>query len=593
MIDFTRTFDIPEYQQNKYPQARAVNYFVDGKWQSVSIQTINSNSEIVACWLLEKGFMRGDRIAVLPKMGSAEWLIFDFACQQLGLITVPIHPTASVEDIQFILAETEAKMCVFTEHSHYEKTLPAIEKSAAYLNVYHLEQHKYGYFSPLTLTACNADSLTQVRRIKSEIKPDDTLVILYTSGTSGTPKGVMLSHHNVVSSIKSILTILPLAPSQRVLSFLPFSHVFERTAAYAYLAFGAEIYFSQSLERLNHDFKSVKPFLCTSVPKTLEKMVDILEKKLLEKNRLKRTVISWAMRVGEKYREKRKQDFLYPFKLFFARLFVLRTFRTALGGKIKYMAVGAAALQPKIGRLFTAAGIITLPGYGMTETSPFISVNRPEPGLNRFGTVGIPVPGVSVKIDNPNEKGEGEILVKGPNVMQGYYKRPELTNEIISKEGWLHTGDIGRFEYKRFLVITDRKKDIFKTSAGKYIAPQPLENLFTSSPFIAQCLILGFNRPHVSAILVPNFSLLQSWCEDQGIHWTAPSYMVHNIKVIKKIQDEVDTLNASLQGYERVVKFILSEEEWTVENKDLTTSFKPKRNRLLEKHAKDIEKIYR
>jgi long-chain acyl-CoA synthetase len=272
---------------------------------------------------------------------------------------------------------------------------------------------------------------------------------------------------------------------------------------------------------------------------------------------------------------------------------VLRTFRIALGGKIKYMAVGAAALQPKIGRLFTAAGIITLPGYGMTETSPFISVNRPEPGLNRFGTVGIIVPGVTVKIDNPNEKGEGEILVKGPNVMRGYYKRPELTSEVISKEGWLHTGDIGRFEYKRFLVITDRKKDIFKTSAGKYIAPQPLENHFTSSPFIAQCLILGFNRPYVSAILVPNFSLLQSWCEEEGIHWTAPSYMVHNIKVIKKIQDEVDKLNASLQGYERVIKFILSEEEWTVENKDLTTSFKPRRNRLMEKHAKDIEKIYR
>jgi long-chain acyl-CoA synthetase len=322
-------------------------------------------------------------------------------------------------------------------------------------------------------------------------------------------------------------------------------------------------------------------------------MVGILEKKLLEKNVVTRNVISWAMRVGEKYKEKRKQDFLYPFKLLLARVFVLRTFRIALGGKIKYMAVGAAALQPKIGRLFSAAGISALSGYGMTETSPFISTNRPEPGLNRFGTVGITVPGVLVKIDEPNENGEGEILVKGPNVMKGYYKRPALTLEVLDAEGWLHTGDVGRFEHKRFLVITDRKKDIFKTSAGKYIAPQPLENYFTTSPFISQCLILGFNKPFVSAIIVPNFSLLQSWCEEQNIHWTAPAYMVHNIKVIKKFQEEVDNLNKSLQGFERVKKFVLSEEEWTVENKDLTTSFKPKRARLLDKHAKDIEKIYR
>jgi long-chain acyl-CoA synthetase len=397
----------------------------------------------------------------------------------------------------------------------------------------------------------------------------------------------------VVSSIKSMLTILPLNPSHRVLSFLPFSHIFERTASFTYMAFGAEIYFSQRLDELNHDFKSVKPYCCTCVPKTLEKMYDFLNQKCLEKNVVKRKIIRWAMKVGEKYKDKQHQDIFYRLKLFIARIFVLNTFRRALGGKIKFMAVGAAALRPDIGQLFSAAGILTLSGYGMTETSPFISVNRTEPGLNQFGTVGIPVPGVEIKIDEPNENGEGEILVKGSNIMQGYYHRAEQTKEVFTDDGWFRTGDVGKLVNKRFLAITDRKKDIFKTSAGKYVAPQVLETHFTTSPFIMQCLILGFNKPFVSAVLVPSYSLLKTWCEEQGIHWTAPTYMVHNIKVIKKIQEEIDRLNENLQGFERVKKFILSEDEWTVENKDLTTSFKPRRARLLEKHQAEIEKLYR
>jgi long-chain acyl-CoA synthetase len=299
------------------------------------------------------------------------------------------------------------------------------------------------------------------------------------------------------------------------------------------------------------------------------------------------------MLVGEKYKDRQRQDALYRLKLFIARILVLNTFRKALGGKIKFMAVGAASLRSDIGRLFSAAGVLTLSGYGMTEASPFISVNRTEPGLNQFGTVGIPVPGVQIKIDEPNENGEGEILVKGPNIMQGYYNRPEQTREVFTDDGWFRTGDVGKMMSKRFLTITDRKKDIFKTSAGKYVAPQVLENYFTTSPFIMQCLILGFNKPFVAAVLVPNYSLLKAWCEEQGIHWTAPTYMVHNIKVMKKFQDEVDRLNETLQGFERIKKFILSEEEWTVENKDLTTSFKPRRAKLQEKHKTDIEKMYR
>jgi long-chain acyl-CoA synthetase len=591
-IDFARVFDILHYQQRKYPQRKALNGKHDNHWKSYSIEEVIRKTDITASWLIKNGYKKGDTVVVIPRMGSPEWMIVDFACQQAGLILVPVHPTASPDEVNFILQETEAKLCLVADVLLYEKLLPIIEITTC-KSLFHLDSSQdENLFSLVNQHSPDTDS-TDLLSIKNHIVPEDVLAILYTSGTSGTPKGVVLTHFNVVSSIKSMLTILPLNPSHRVLSFLPFSHIFERTASFTYLAFGVEIYFSQQLDALSDDFKSVKPVCCTCVPKTLEKMYDILNQKCLEKNVLKRKIIKWAMRVGEKYKVSQHQDILYRIKLLTARILVLNTFRRALGGRIKFMAVGAAALRPVIGRLFSAAGILTLSGYGMTEASPFISVNRTEPGLNHFGTVGIPVPGVEIKIDQPDENGEGEILVKGPNIMQGYFNRTEQTKEVFTPDGWLRTGDVGRWVDKRFLTITDRKKDIFKTSAGKYVAPQVLETHFTKSPFLMQCLILGFNKPFVSAVLVPNFSLLKTWCEEQGIHWTSPTYMVHNIKVIKKIQEEVDILNENLQGFERVRKFILSEEEWTVENKDLTTSFKPKRARLLQKHEAEIEKIYR
>jgi long-chain acyl-CoA synthetase len=591
-IDFTRVFDILSYQQKKYPQQKAISVKEQGRWKNYSIHDIISKTDLITGWLIENGYQKGDKVAIMPKMGSPDWMVVDFACQQAGLILVPIHPTSTLEEIIFIVKETEAKMCLVADVELHEKT-KSITTSTSCKSLFHLEQNREGYFLQKVNSYATAIDAGQIESRKNTISPEDILAILYTSGTSGTPKGVVLTHHNVVSSVKSMLTILPLSPSHRVISFLPFSHIFERTASFTYMAFGAEIYFCDRLDELNRDFKSVKPYCCTCVPKTLEKMYDILHQKRLEKNIVTRKIITWSMSVGEKYKDKQRQDWLYRIKLVIARLLVLNTFRSALGGRIKFMAVGAAALRPDIGRLFSAAGILTLSGYGMTETAPFISVNRTEPGLNQFGTVGIPVPGVQLKIDAPNENGEGEILVKGPNVMQGYYHRPEQTQEVFTDDGWFRTGDVGKIVSQRFLAITDRKKDIFKTSAGKYVAPQVLENYFTRSPFIMQCLILGFNKPFVAAVLVPDYALLKTWCEEQGIHWTAPVYMVHNIKVIKKIQEEIDRLNEQLQGFERVKKFILSEEEWTVENKDLTTSFKPRRARLLEKHKTEIEKLYR
>jgi long-chain acyl-CoA synthetase len=282
----------------------------------------------------------------------------------------------------------------------------------------------------------------------------------------------------------------------------------------------------------------------------------------------------------------------FAVQLFFARVLVLRMWRKKLGGKIRYMVVGAASLQPEIGRLFSAAGITIVEGYGMTETAPMISVNRFEPGMNLFGTVGMPIAGIDVKIDEPNEHHEGEILVKGPNVMQGYFKRPELTASVFTDDGWFRTGDVGKFVHGRFLKITDRKKDIFKTSAGKYISPLPLQNHFLKSPFIQQCLILGFQRPFVTALLVPNFQLLETWCKQQDIHWTSPQFMVHNIRVHAIYQEEVNRLNQSLPNHERIRNFVLCHQEWTVESGELTNTLKPIRKNLLDHYIKEIEKMY-
>ena len=444
----------------------------------------------------------------------------------------------------------------------------------------------------MSLTNADEGQLKILHEIKNGIDTDEVFTILYTSGSSGIPKGVQLTHRNVIHNIKAILTLLPLEPSHRVLSFLPFSHVFERVACYAYMAFGVSLYFSQTKESFAHDFKTVRPYFCTCVPRVLEKMYDFMEEQLLTKNVLKRKLVKWAMTVGKNYGINNQTRFLYAFRLLIARQVVLNQWRKMLGGNIRYMVVGAASLRPEIGRLFTAAGINVIEGYGMTETAPLISINRYEPGLNRFGTVGLVIPGIEVRIDQPNEDQGGEILVKGPNVMKGYYRRPELTKQVFTEDGWFRTGDIGKFVQQRFLKITDRKKDIFKTSSGKYVAPLPLQNHFSQSAFIQRCLIIGFQRPYVTALLVPHFTMLEAWCLVQGIHWTSPPFMVHNIKVKAKLREEVDKLNEELPNFQRVKDFVMCHEEWTIESGEITNTLKPVRHLLVDHYKADIEKMY-
>ncbi len=589
---FTRVFDILSYQLDKYPQPKALNKFVDSQWQGYSTGELIKRVDALSCWLLEKGYQKGDMVAIIPDMGCPEWMIFDFACQQIGVVLVPIHRTANEKELEHILSETAVKLCLTAGSESHSRIKTIVKNLNIKTEVGHIEPRGRGSFEGLKVTVATDNMLAALEEQKSTIGEDDVHSIIYTSGTTGVPKGVILTHGNIVSNILSILTVFPLEPSKKVLSFLPFNHILERTACYGYIAFGVSLHFSANRESVIHDFKTVQPYFCTMVPRILEKMYDYLQEKLLEKSRLKRLLIKRAFFIAKKYRRSGSQGLFYKMELFLVRLFVLTKWRKKLGGNIKYVAVGGAALNPEIACFFSAAKIKVREGYGMTETSPLITMNRFDPGLNRFGTVGIPMPGVQVKIDAENDE-EGEILVKGPNVTQGYFKRPDLTRAAFTNDGWLKTGDVGIFQDKKFLKITDRKKDIFKTSAGRYIAPQPLESHFIRSPYIMQCIVIGFQRPFVTALIVPNFSILEKWCRQENIHWTAPQFMVLNIKVRAKIQQEVDRLNEELQNYKRIRNFVLCDKEWTMESGEMTSSYKLSRKTLINNYQKAIEKMYK
>lgn len=590
---FTRIFDIIDFQEEKYSNKESLNSFVNGKWEHFSTKDIRQRVDIISNWFLENGFTKGDKIAIMPHIGRPQWMIIEYAFQQIGGITVPIHTTSPTDDLLYILKETQAKNCIVADEALYYKLQPILSGDLPTVKLNHIIPTKEGCFPALMLQKNKKENGgVNLQEIKNTIDAEDIASIMYTSGTSGIPKGVVLTHKNIVSNVISALAILPIGCHRKTLSFLPFSHVFERTVCYTYMAAGISIFFAQDRDHLGQDFKDVKPCLFTTVPRILEKMYDLIKERAYNEHFLIKKLIFWSIEVGKKYPSKRELSPIYGLKFIIARLLVLNRWKKNLGGQVRYIIVGAAALQPNIARLFAATGIKIREGYGMTEASPFIATNRFEPGLNKLGTVGIPVPGVAVRIDQPDKEGNGEILVKGPNIMQGYYQREALTKESFTQDGWFKTGDVGHFEDKHFLKITGRKKHIFKTSSGKYIAPHQLQHHFTSSSYIQQCLIIGFQRPYVTALIVPNFTLLQKWCERKNIHWTSPQFMVYNIKVIEKIQFEINQLNQRLANFQRIKKFSLQYEEWTIENGYYSTSYKPIRYKLMQAFEKEIEGMY-
>lgn len=581
----TRTFDILRFQLDKYPHSRALVSRENGRWAEYSTQDCVARAEQYSLALLALGVQPGDRVLMMPGLATAKWVLLDLAIQQIGAVATPVPEFSSNAQLRYILDQTDTRLC-------FCLSLPDVKgRSETRFLLIEAPADDPGSFDYWLEKGKNTDAGILEQR-RAAVQPGDLAVIVYTSGSTGMPKGVMLSHNNLVSNLRALLPILPLNYEKTGLSLLPFSHIFERIAIYTYIASGAGLAFLSDRDYLVQAFQDIRPHFFTAVPRIVEKMYEQILTARSKKGWLGKKIIDWALQLGRQYRERPGLRFFYQFQLLMARLLVFRHFTRRLGGRVEGIAVGAAWLRPELGRLLSAMGIRVREGYGMTETSPVISLNHFTPGLYAFGTVGLPLPGVEVRIDQPDENGEGEILVRGPNVMMGYYRQPEATREAIDAEGWFRTGDVGRFVRKRFLQITDRKKDIFKTSAGKYITPLTLENYFRESPFIEQMMIIGFQRPYLTALIKPNFEWLELWCRENNIHWTSPQYMVHNIKVKQKISDEVETLNAGLPNFQTIRKFHLIDQEWSVESGTLTYTLKLVRSRILELYAKQIETLY-
>ncbi len=592
-MSISRTFDLLPSQQARFPHQKAIVTRTNNDWVAYSCEACLQKIDAYTWVLLGLGIQKGDRVIIVPHLASADWIFLDFAIQQIGAIVVPVHFTSQVDQLIYIVEHTEARLCFVADAVLGEKFKPALE-SLSELSVYYLAETGGTDISLSALLEIHpAPSGGDLGPIKESVSENDLSAIIYTSGTTGIPKGVMLSHKNIVSNVRSILTLLPAEPGKIALSFLPFSHIFERMAIYTYLAGGLSLHTLVDRNYLSAAFVEIRPHLFTAVPRILEKMYDQILAVQVEQSWGKRNIASWALKIGMTYKERPGFRLGYWLQLQLAKMLVLNKLKRNLGGRVTAIIVGAAYLQPSLGRLMAAMGIKAREGYGMTETAAAATLNRFQPGLYAFGTVGLPTPGVKVKIDEPDENGEGEVLVKGPNVMQGYYKQPVETSRVLGEDGWLHTGDIGKFVQRHFLQITDRKKDIFKTSSGKYIAPLVLENHFKQSPFIEQCMIVGFQRPFVTALVVPNFDLLERWAKEHKIHWTSPQYMVINIKIKQRIQEEIDAYNAQLPNYQTVRAFHLLHQEWTMESGLLTYTMKLVRAKILAAFKKEIELMYK
>ena len=591
-MDFRRLFDIFPYQLEKFPQKAALVKKQDLGWETYSTAECVAEINKVSAGLLDLGLKRGDKVAIMSAIGSPKWNFLDFGIQQLGGVTIPLHANARPSQIEYVLNDAEVKFCVVSNEEMFDKIQSLRDKVITLRKVFTFKKlPDVPHWNDL-MTEPTSHHLAEFEGRKASIHEDDLATIIYTSGTTGNPKGVMLSHKNIVSNIKATISLVPVNCDKKTLSFLPLSHVFERMVTYTYMAVGASIHYAERVDTVLENLQEIRPHYFSTVPRVLEKVYDGILQKGNESGGLTKRILNWAVRLGERYDGKRKVGLFYFLKLQLANLFVFRKWRKVLGGKVEGVIVGAAALQPKLGRLFSAAGVEIREGYGMTETSPAISLNRFDPGGVRFGTVGMTIPGVEVKIDTPFAEREAEILVKGPNVMMGYYNLPNETKKVFNEEGWFKTGDVGKFVDKKFLKITGRKKDIFKTSSGKYIAPTLLENELNGSIFIDSCMVLGFQRPFVTALIVPNFVNLKRWCEENDVHWTAPQYMVINPKVVEFMESVVEEINEGMTNTERIRKHHLLFEPWEVETEELTYTLKLRRPFILEKYKKEIDAMY-
>jgi long-chain acyl-CoA synthetase len=598
MTEPKRLFDCIQFQLNKGPLSDMLAAKENGKWRTYSTQEVKDISDKLSAGLLNMGMSGGDmtaegrdKIAILSK-NRPEWIMLDFAVQQIGALLIPIYPTINVNELEYVLNDAQVKIVFVNDEDTFLKVVSIKDRVPSLKEVFTFEYVPNARHWKEVITASSADAIQRIPAIAANIQYKDLATIIYTSGTTGKPKGVMLSHENILSNVMACIPCFPPGERQRSLSFLPLNHIFERMVTYLYLFNGTSVYYAESLDTIGDNLKEVKPDMFTTVPRLLEKVYDKIMMKGSELTGIKKKLFFWAHDLATKFEINKNMGLAYNLKLALANKIIFSKWREGLGGNIKCIVTGGAATQVRLIRIFTAAKIIIMEGYGLTETSPVMCVNRFQEEGRMFGSVGPMIKDVQVKIAE-----DGEILCKGPNVMVGYYKNPEQTAEVI-QDGWFLTGDIGILvekesgPYKQFLKITDRKKELFKTSGGKYVAPLPIESKLKESMFIEQLMVVGSEQKFVGALIIPNFPQLQDWARHNGITDTAADSLIKNEKVKDLYTDLVESFNKYFNHVEQIKKFELLPREWTVETGEMTPKLSLKRKVIMEKYKEAVQRIY-
>lgn len=591
MTNPQRLFDCLDFLLEKVNVADLLAAKENGEWRKYSASEVKSIVDQLSVGLLESGIGYNDgtaegrdKIAVLSK-NRPEWIMLDLAVQRTGAVLAPFYPTIHVNELEYTLNDAQVKLMFVNNDDDLEKVLSIKHKVPSLREIYTFEKIENAKHWKVLFKPVSSTDLDKIKSVSDKIKNTDLVTIIYTSGTTGKPKGVMLSHENILSNVIACAPCLPVT-DLRSLSFLPLNHIFERMITYFYMYKGASIYYAESLESIGDNLKEIKPNIFTTVPRLLEKVYDKIMKKGSDLTGVKKKLFFWAHSLAEKFEINKNQGVWYNLQLAVANKLIFSKWRDALGNNLLCIVSGGAACQVRLIRIFTAAKIPILEGYGLTETSPVISVNRYQEDKRRFGTVGPPIDNVEVKIAS-----DGEVMCKGPNVMMGYYKQPELTKEVMDGE-WFHTGDIGTMVEGTYLKITDRKKEMFKTSGGKYVAPLPIENKLKESTFIEQVMVLGADKKYVGALIVPSFSNLKDWAKSQGIEDRSNESLVKNPKVKEFYKELVESFNKFFNHVEQVKRFELVAVEWSIEGGELTPKLSMKRKVIMEKSSDAIDRIY-
>ncbi|HAD95783.1 MAG TPA: long-chain fatty acid--CoA ligase [Cryomorphaceae bacterium] len=582
-----RIFDFLYDQLKNKPLPDALVNKINGKWEPVSTEEFVNRSRQISRALLKMGVKEQEKIALISSTNRHEWNIMDIGILQIGAVNVPVYPTISSEDYEYIFNDAEVTYCFLSDRELYDKVAKIRDKVPSLKEIYIFNEEE-GIKNWKEVLKAGEDDSNQPElesRMKA-VKNGDLATLIYTSGTTGKPKGVMLSHNNLVSNVLDSNDRIPTFENSKALSFLPVCHVFERMLTYLYIQNNIPIYFAESIDKIGDNIREVKPEIFALVPRLLEKVYDRIMSKGAELSGIKKRLFYWAVELGEKY-DLQHNSWWYNFRLGIARKLIFSKWQEALGGNVKVMVSGGAALNPRLNRVFTAAGFNIQEGYGLTETSPVIAVNGPDVARKRIGTVGWPIKDVEVKIAD-----DGEICCKGPNVMMGYYKQKQKTDEVIDEDGYFHTGDIGEWVEGKFLKITDRKKEMFKTSGGKYVAPQLLENKIKESRFIEQVMVIGEGEKMTAALVQPDFEFLKSWCQRKNISCSSNEEMVQNDQVKERIMQEVERINQHFGKWERVKQIQLTPDQWSVDAGHLTPKLSLKRRNIIAMYPELYKNIY-